>query len=425
MIRQASTIGIVCPGDTGHVYPALSIALELRRRGHLVVFFQNIDGAQRIREHGFPCETYGEAAFPKGKWSEFQRTLGKLEGIPALKYTGAVFEERIRAGLADFPRLLAQRKFDLLLVDQVTPEAGAVADVLQIPFLTLSLCLPLNQEAALPPYFSALSYRASPLFRAMYKLSNYFFNRGTAGAARLVNAYRAEHGLEPYSNEKFGVSKVGQLCQLSASFDFPRTTESAGHFHYCGSLFDPLLVRDVPFPYQRLNGKPLIYCSFGTLQNKIEEKYLAVIEAVRHLDVQLVISLGGEWNDVWAHHQSEKIIIVGYAPQPALLERAALFISHCGLGGTMQSLRAGTPILAMPVTNDQPGVAARIAWHNIGLVLYAKRADNISRSITRILAEPAFKNGASVQKDILAASFGPAVAADIIDRALQAIPRLR
>lgn len=43
----------------------------------------------------------------------------------------------------------------------------------------------------------------------------------------------------------------------------------------------------------------------------------------------------------------------------------------------MLEARFGVPLLAIPITNDQPGVAARIAHKNVGLVI---SQDNLSSS---------------------------------------------
>ncbi len=57
---------------------------------------------------------------------------------------------------------------------------------------------------------------------------------------------------------------------------------------------------------------------------------------------------------------------VEYAPQLALLEKATLTITHAGMNTKTECVKYGVPMVAIPVTNDQPGVAARIAWTGAG-----------------------------------------------------------
>ncbi len=72
------------------------------------------------------------------------------------------------------------------------------------------------------------------------------------------------------------------------------------YFHYTGSLQNPSGIESISFPasfpWEKLNDKPLIYASLGTLQNKVPEVFQCIAEATTILDVQLVISLGNPNN---------------------------------------------------------------------------------------------------------------------------------
>jgi zeaxanthin glucosyltransferase len=59
-------------------------------------------------------------------------------------------------------------------------------------------------------------------------------------------------------------------------------------------------------------------------------------------------------------------IVVSKAPQIELLKRAALCITHAGINTALESLAQGVPMVAIPIGFDQPGVAARIAYHGAG-----------------------------------------------------------
>jgi len=49
-------------------------------------------------------------------------------------------------------------------------------------------------------------------------------------------------------------------------------------------------------------------------------------------------------------------IVVEFAPQLELLKRAALCITHAGLNTALECLSNGLPMVAIPITNDQPGL---------------------------------------------------------------------
>jgi zeaxanthin glucosyltransferase len=90
---------------------------------------------------------------------------------------------------------------------------------------------------------------------------------------------------------------------------------------------------EVNFPWERLDGRPLVYASFGTIRNKIDELYLAVIESFKELThLQLILSKGA-WNGNGFEtlNLPENIITVDFAPQLEILKKAALCITHAGL----------------------------------------------------------------------------------------------
>jgi len=68
------------------------------------------------------------------------------------------------------------------------------------------------------------------------------------------------------------------------------------------------------------------------------------------------------------------VIVVSYAPQIEVLRRSSLCITHAGLNTVLESLSNAVPMLALPITNDQPGVAARIANKKSGVVISPDQA---------------------------------------------------
>ncbi|MEA5363538.1 glycosyltransferase [Amycolatopsis sp., V23-08] len=58
-----------------------------------------------------------------------------------------------------------------------------------------------------------------------------------------------------------------------------------------------------------------------------------------------------------------------FAPQARLLGRASVFLSHGGFGGVQEALRAGTPMVVLPLFADQPANARRIAELGLGVAV--------------------------------------------------------
>ena len=82
-----------------------------------------------------------------------------------------------------------------------------------------------------------------------------------------------------------------------------------------------------------------------------------------------MIGLGGRADALRALALPGDPLIVSWAPQLALLERAQVCFTHAGLNTTLEALWHGVPLLAMPTGFDQPGVARRVQVAQCGLVV--------------------------------------------------------
>ena len=177
----------------------------------------------------------------------------------------------------------------------------------------------------------------------------------------------------------------------------------------------------VDFPYAQLTGKPLIYASLGTLQNRLQHVFQDIAQACVGLDAQLVISLGNGIAAASLPKLAGNPIVVNYAPQFELLQRAALVITHAGLNTTLGSLSNAVPMVAIPISLDQPGVAARIAWTGTGEVVpLAKLSDlRLRETIERVLTVDAYKQNALRLQSAIRSAGGVSRAADIAEQAAQ------
>ena len=148
--------------------------------------------------------------------------------------------------------------------------------------------------------------------------------------------------------------EAAPVWAVPPSFELP-CAAFGSTLHYTGPFLDEH-VGEVPFPWQRLDGRPLVYVSLGTLRNRVASVFQAVATACATLDAQTVISLGAWQGDAPALDLSPAIT-VPYAPQRALLKRAAVCVSHGGANTVFEALAAGVPQVILPITDDQPANA--------------------------------------------------------------------
>jgi len=158
----------------------------------------------------------------------------------------------------------------------------------------------------------------------------------------------------------------------------------------------------------------------GTLQNGIERIFRLIAETCAGFPVQTVISLGGGLRpEVFGDLPGEPIV-VRYAPQLELLSRAALTIFHGGLNTALESLAHGVPMIAIPITFDQPGVGARIVQTGTGTMIpiHELTVERLRKEMGEVLTNPAYRTNAKLLQGQVSAINGVKVAADIVERVL-------
>jgi MGT family glycosyltransferase len=235
----------------------------------------------------------------------------------------------------------------------------------------------------------------------------------------VINQYRQEWKLPPQFSSNDRYSQLAQISQQPSQLEFPRENLPQC-FHFTGPYHSPI-GRELPdFPYEKLTGQPLIYASMGTLQNRLLGIFKSIAEACNDLDAQLVISLGGSATPESLGSLPGNPLVVGYAPQLELLQKASLTITHAGMNTTLESLNNGVPMVAIPIANDQPGVAARLAWAGAGEVVPFARltVPRLRTAINKVLTEDSYKQNAIRLQEAIQLAGGVSRAIDIIEQVL-------
>jgi UDP:flavonoid glycosyltransferase YjiC (YdhE family) len=103
----------------------------------------------------------------------------------------------------------------------------------------------------------------------------------------------------------------------------------------------------------------------------------------------------------------------------ALLKRAALCITHAGLNTVLESLAQGVPMVAIPNCYDQPGVAARIAYHGVGEFVEVNQltVERLATLVRQVTSNPSYRERARSFQDVIANTRGLDLAASLIERA--------
>jgi MGT family glycosyltransferase len=158
----------------------------------------------------------------------------------------------------------------------------------------------------------------------------------------------------------------------------------------------------------------------GTLQNGSKEAFEIIARGCAKLDVQLVMSLGGGFSIDSLGELPGQPIVVEFAPQLELLKHATVVITHAGLNTVLESIAEGKPMVAIPIGNDQPGIAARLAAKGAAIVLPRKEltADKVEKAVRTVLEDDRYRRAATGLKESIGDVDGAALAAQLIEEKL-------
>jgi MGT family glycosyltransferase len=416
-------IGFVSMPYVGHLNPMTTLARRLQSRGHEVVFIGVPDVEPFARAAGLDFVSYGETEYPIGSIAKLYSSVAKLHGFEVVRHSCMDLNPDLTRVTFDYlAEKLATTGVEALVIDTIHFFIELVPLSMSIPYVQIWNVLHLDFSGATPPCLFS-----SPLDTSQEGLNRNAANLAKVGAilgplAEIARSYADKVGLNiDWKDPAATVSKLAVITQTPKEFDFPGIPWPA-QVHYAGPFHDDEGREPVPFPWDKLTDKPLIYASLGTLVNGLDDVYKRILEAVKPLeDVQVVLSVGKNIDPENLGPIPSNTVVVRSAPQIELLKRAALCITHAGLNTTLESLANGVPMVAIPIGYDQPGTAARIAHHGTGELIEVDEltTDLLRDLIEKVLQDPSYRERAEYFQKVISKTRGLDVAADIIEQAFQ------
>ena len=109
-------------------------------------------------------------------------------------------------------------------------------------------------------------------------------------------------------------------------------------------------------------------------------------------------------------------------PQPAVLRHAAAFVSHAGMGSTMEALYYGVPLVCVPQMVEQEVNAARVAELGLGVQLHPEglTADDLRAAVAAVTGDDAMRAALDRMREAVHKAGGAVAAADAIEARLAA-----
>jgi zeaxanthin glucosyltransferase len=409
--------GLIFPPTTSHITATTTVARELVRRGHQATAFNFLDVEEQVRKEGVGFCPLGVQRHPKGSVRANMEKLGRLRGSKFMQFGLRLAQLEIATLLEEGAAAIRESGVTALLIDQGEPAGSTLAELVKVPYISICAGIHCDPDPAVPPPVFGWGPANSLIGQWRNRIAWRLYDKALTPIRRSVNRYRRSHGLKPLALIYETFSPLLELTQQSVEFDFPRRSAPA-QLRYIG-LIRRTDVPSVLFPFDRLDGRPAVYASLGTMYNNAL-LFRQIAEACASLGLQLIITLGGNGDPNHYNDLPGSPIVVSYAPQHAVLERASITVCHGGHNTVLESMVHGVPVLSIPVHDGDIGVAARLRHAGAGEWIYPKRVttERLRSMIHRLAREESYGQRAREVGASLERAGGERRAADLIEEKL-------
>jgi MGT family glycosyltransferase len=356
-----------------HVYPSLALITELVRRGHRVSYEIGGRLAHLIEPAGAQVVTHDTLLPDVGSgWPED---------------AGAAMRTFLDDQIAALPAIGDLEDVDAVLYD-IGGFAGRVAaHRWGVPAIQLS-----------PTYVAWQGYEEDMAeFTTALKASEsgrrYF---------ALLRSWLDANGMAISGDDFLGRPEA---CVVLIPRVIQPNEERVGpEFVFAGPCIDT--TRTAGWSAPEDDGRPLVYVSFGTSYTDLPDIYARIVRELG-AGYRLVLSTGKVDPAEFAGLDAERV-----QPQLDVLAHADVFITHAGMGGTVESLWFGVPTVGVPQAVDQFTNAAQLEAIGAGVQLGERSFDEAVR------AALACTERARELRDVVRAHGGTDKAADAVEAIL-------
>ncbi len=385
-----SRIVFFCIPAHGHTNPTLGVVRELTARGHEVLYYSYTPFREKIEAAGarfIACDAFdAEQRLTQEEGTRIGSDLALSTRV--LVDTTLALDDMV---CAEMERL----KPDCIVADSMAVWGKAVAMKLGIPFVCSTTTFAFNQHSA-KIMKQSVGQMVSMMF-SMPKISKQIKRLQDRG-------YPVKSILDIISND----DNTHTIVYTSPQFQ-PCAETFSDKYAFVGPSIRPAAGE------VEKTGEKLVYISMGTVNNDMLPLYRNCIEALKDTPYQVILSVGGQVDPAQFGKLPENIAVYPSVDQIAVLEKADVFLSHCGMNSVSESLYHSVPLVMLPQTSEQGGVAVRTAQLGAGIRLEKTTPQAIRAAVETVLKDPAYrKNAADIAAGFQACS-GPKGAADKIE----------
>lgn len=370
-----SRIAFFCIPAHGHTNPTLEVVKELIRQGHEVKYYSYECMKDKIINTGaeyISCDAY-----------DYEQSISPSDGKKIAEDMSFAMEVLVNSTLAMDEALLEEIKKwkpDCIVADSMAIWGKFIAQKLKISFVSSTTTFAFNQQSS-----KVMQGNIKDLFKVIWQMG-----KSKKHLRRLQEkGYPIKNVLDIIQND----NETHTIVYTSPEFQ-PCAETFSDKYVFVGPS-----IRPVTSEIKKIREK-LIYISMGTVNNDMLLFYKNCIHALKDTDYQVILSVGNQisLDELSALIKLEdiraEILIVPFIDQIAVLEKADVFLSHCGMNSVSEALYYEVPLVMFPQTNEQKGVAFRVDELGAGVYLKDTSVERIKEAFSTVIVDSAYKKQA-------------------------------
>jgi len=364
-----SKIVFFCIPAHGHTNPTLAVVRELVSRGYQVWYYSYNMMREKIESAGaifVSCDNY-----------DMEQRLSPKDAVRVGKNLAFATKILVDTTLALDDKVcqeMSELKPDCIVADSMALWGKAVARKLGIPFVSSTTTFAFNQHSA-----KVMKQGIGDLVKMLFSIP-----QTTKQIKRLQSkGYPVKNLLDIIGND----DDTHTIVYTSTEFQ-PCSETFSDKYAFVGPL-----VRPATMKVEKTKDK-LIYISMGTVNNNMMALYKRCLSVFADTDYQVIMSVGNLVSIKEFGLLPENISVFTHVDQIAVLQQADVFVSHCGMNSVSESLYFGVPLIMLPQTAEQNGVAERVYQLGAGIKLNKSDASSILGAINKIFADDTYRQKA-------------------------------
>ena len=382
-----------CIPAHGHTNPTLGVVRELIARGHQVWYYSYDFLREKIESTGatfVSCDDFD-------KQQHLDTKDAARIGSDLAFSTQILVETTLALDDAVFKDMRNQQP-DCIVADSMAVWGKAVALKLEIPFVSSTTTFAFNQH-------SAKVMKQSPMQLLRMLISMPKINRQIRRLQR--RGYPIHSILDIISNDE----NTHTIVYTSPEFQ-PCADTFSEKYAFVGPSIRP------PQTVVKKRREKLVYLSMGTVNNDMLPFYQRCIREFVKREEHVILSVGSQVPMEAFGPLPSHVEVHPYVDQIGVLSQADVFITHCGMNSVSEGLYFGVPLVLLPQTPEQEGVARRVLELGAGIRPKGLEPDEILQAVDKLLTLPVYRENAAA----IAAGFrqcgGAKAAADKIEQVL-------